>query len=262
MIYSVFTFNGENDMLKLHLSILDNYVDRFIIVEANKTFTGNDKPLYFFRDQRYFKQWWKKIEYYPMTDWDDVALWQQAMISPQTQGAQHWKREFYIKESIHKALHKSNVQDSDMLFIGDVDEIIDPDASIEFNTPTKAKMRVYTYHLNNRSNEAFFGTLITPYKEIKDKCLNHMRSDPSLYSQGPFLGWHFTSMGGIEQVRRKLNDSYTTETYNTFEVQQNLPVYIKENTDFLNRPFTFQVDEADWPHFLKENKSKFQHLCK
>ncbi len=261
-VISCFTYNGETQILKLHLGVLDQYVDRFIIVEANKTFTGQDKPLYFFRDQRYFQKWWKKIDYYVVNDWDDVALWDQAINSPNTTGAAHWKREFFIKESIHKALKEYNVQDDDTLFIGDVDEIIDPNAVFESDTPIKAKLRVYAYWLNNRSNEAFWGTLICQYKDIKDKCLNHVRSDKSLYSTGDYLGWHFTSQGGTDEVRRKLNDSYTAESYNTFEVQRLLPERMKNGQDFLGRDFRFTLDESEWPEYLKRNKEKFKYLCR
>ena len=92
MLYDIFTFNGEREILKLHLNIMDDYVDKFIIVEANKTFTGKSKPLYFFRDQRYFKPWWKKIEYYVVNNWDDPHIWEMALQSPNTKGAAHLKR--------------------------------------------------------------------------------------------------------------------------------------------------------------------------
>ena len=206
MLYDIFTFNGEREILKLHLNIMDDYVDKFIIVEANKTFTGKSKPLYFFRDQRYFKPWWKKIEYYVVNNWDDPHIWEMALQSPNTKGADHWKREFYIKENIQKALKQYKVKDDDTVFIGDVDEIVDPTISFESDTPIKAKLRVYTYYLNNRSSEQFHGTLMAQYGDIKGKCLNHMRSDKSLYSKGPYLGWHFTSMGGPKEVERKLSD--------------------------------------------------------
>lgn len=260
-VISAFTYNGEFQILKLHLSILSPYVDKFIIVEANKTFTGHDKPLYFFRDQRYFKEWWKKIEYYVVDNWDDTDIWEQAVNSPNTQGASHWKREFYIKENIQKALAKSNIQDEDIVFIGDVDEIIDPNVQYESDTPFKAKLRVYAYHLNNRSNEEFYGTLIGQYKDIKDTCLNHLRSDKRLYAKDTYLGWHFTSMGGMEEVRRKLNDSYTPESYNTYEVQQLLPQRFKEHKDYLGRNFQFTIDESEWPQYLKDNRDKYQRLC-
>lgn len=261
-VIDVFTYNGEAKVLKLHLGVLYNYVDKFIIVEANKTFTGNDKPLYFSRDQQFVREFWPKIEYYIMNEWDDDQLWQQAIESPNTTGASHWRREFYIKESIHKALKKFHVKDEDTLLIGDCDEIIDPMVEYESDTPIKAKLRVYAYWLNNRSTEAFWGTLIAQYKDIKDKCLNHMRSDKKLYSKGDYLGWHFSSMGGVEEVRRKLNDSYTPETYNTFDVQQKLPERIRAGTDYLGRDFKFTLDETHWPKYLVDNKDKFKSCIK
>ena len=197
-----------------------------------------------------------------MNEWDDVALWKQAFESPNTIGPEHWKREFYIKESIQKALIEANVKDDDTLFIGDVDEIINPTSKYESETPTKAKLRVYSYWLNNRSNEQFWGTLICQYKDIKDKCLNHIRSDKSLYSQGDYLGWHFTNMGGVEEIRRKLNNSYTTESYNTPQVQQLLSQRVNTNADYLGRNFTFKLDESEHPQWLKENKEKFINLYK
>lgn len=260
-VIDIFTFNGENDILKLHLGILYDYVDKFIVVEANRTFTGERKPMYFFRDQRFFAPYLNKIEYYPVTDWDDTKLWKMAVLSPNTQGAEHWKREFYIKESIQKALQMYAV-DEDTVFIGDVDEIIDPTVEYESDSPIKAKLRVYANYLNNRSNEEFYGTLIGQYKDIRDKCLNHMRSDKSLYSKGPYLGWHFTSMGGAEEVRRKLNDSYTSDSYNTYDVQQNLKERISQGIDYLGRDFQFTLDESGWPQYLTENRSKFKLLLK
>jgi len=259
-IVDLFTYNGEMQIARLHMAIMAPTVDRFIIVEANKTFSGKDKPLYFFRDQRYFKEWWNKIDYYVMNDWDDPLVWQQAVESPNTKGASHWKREFYIKECIHKAMEEFKVQDTDLVFIGDVDEVVDIASIKELPTPTKAKLRVYTYWLNNRSTEVFHGTLIALYKDIKDKCLNHLRSDKTLYSDR-YLGWHFTSQGGQNEVRRKLEDSYTNETLHT-TVLQYLDENMKISRDFLGRDFTFIVDESEWPQYLKDNKAKYKALCR
>lgn len=260
MVVDVFTYNGETSILKLHLAVLYDYVDKFIIVEANKTFTGAKKPMYFFRDQRYFAPWLKKIEYYPVTDWDDPEIWEMAIKSPNTLGASHWKREFYIKESIKKAL--INLHDEDLLFIGDVDEIIDPEAYYESETPIKVKMRVYAYQLNNLSSESFYGTLIAQYKDIKDHCLNEMRNNTFFRSKGGYLGWHFTSMGGLDEVRRKLNDSYTQESYNTFEVQQLLPDRYKIGKDYLGRNFIFTLDKSHWPKYLETHEKDFKLMIK
>ena len=42
MIIDTTLFNNEFDMLDIHLSISENYVDRWIILEANKTLNGRD----------------------------------------------------------------------------------------------------------------------------------------------------------------------------------------------------------------------------
>ncbi len=256
----IFTYNGERDILKLHLSTTDSWVDKYIIVEANQTFTGKPKILYFFRDNRWFKKWWPKIDYYVVNNWEDENLWQKARQSPNTQGAEHWKREFYIKENIQKALKQTNVQDHDMLYIGDVDEIPRQyHESTKAKYPAKLKLDVYAYYLNNRSNEDFWGTYVAPYSYIKDKILNHERSRIDIRTKET-NGWHFTSMGGLKEFRRKLNDSYTHESYNTEEVQQNLAQRHKECIDFLGRNFTFKISEEHWPEYLKQNKKLFKHL--
>ncbi len=68
-------------------------------------------------------------------------------------------------------------------------------------------------------------------------------------------------MGGIDELKRKLNDSYTEETYNSKEVQENLESNLTNIKDFLGRDFTYSIDETNWPDYLKENKAMFKHLC-
>jgi beta-1,4-mannosyl-glycoprotein beta-1,4-N-acetylglucosaminyltransferase len=47
MIADGFTFYNELDMLLYRLSVLDDIVDYFIILEATKTHAGKDKILYY-----------------------------------------------------------------------------------------------------------------------------------------------------------------------------------------------------------------------
>lgn len=259
-VIDIFSYNGERDMLKIHLSILDPFVDRFIIVEAKTTFTMQPKPLYFFTEMRYFKRWWPKIHYHVIDENYTDEEWDVARNSPNTQGASHWKHEFLQKESIHKALKAARVQDEDLCFIGDVDEIwqADPKGD-DIETPAKLKLDVYAYYLNNRSNEQFWGTYMATYSQFKDKCLNHERSRTDIRTKDTH-GWHFTSMGGLKEVQRKLNSSYTTESYNTIETQALLPERHKHGYDYLGRDFIFTRDESNWPQYLKDNKNQYKHL--
>lgn len=258
MIYDCFTYNGEKDILKLHLSILAPYVDKFIICEAKTTFSGHKKPLYFFQHQRYFRDFWPKIEYYVIHENYSEAEISLAESSPNTEGPAHWKHEFLQKESIKKALVANHVQDTDTVFIGDVDEIWNESALDWCHAPFKYKMRVYGYYLNNESSEEFYGPIGAKYSQLKNECLNHLRT--SAWKTAFYGGWHFTSMGGLKEVQRKLNDSYTEESYNTKNVQALLPQRHRIGTDYLGRNFTFKINESNWPQYLKHNRDKFKHM--
>jgi len=257
MVIDVFTFNGEYDMLEIRLNILDEYVDQFVIVEALTTFTGHPKPLYYLLNEERYAKWAHKIKHYLVDDEyteEEIAL---AENSPNTGGAAHWVHEFLQKESIKKAL--THLKDSDIVFIGDVDEIWDEDKfHLDILAVIKLKLRVYTYYLNNKSNEEFWGTIVGRYKDIKDECLNHLRSGGDKVEE-LLCGWHFTNMGGVDEVRRKLNDSYTEDSYNTQEVQDKLEERFGKS-DYIGRGFKFTVDESELPEWLLENKSNYKHL--
>jgi hypothetical protein len=47
MVYDCFIFFNELDLLEIRLNELNNVVDKFVIIEANKTFQNNHKPYYF-----------------------------------------------------------------------------------------------------------------------------------------------------------------------------------------------------------------------
>lgn len=252
MVIDVVTYNGEKDLFDLRYNVLKDYVDRFIVVEFDKTFSGGDRKgsfleiaedypkagCYFFAEDFYEK--YRSL----------------AEASPNTKGASHWITEFMQKETIKDAL--IDLIDDDVVYIGDCDEIYEPNIDIGFEKPNKLKLKVYTYWLNNRSSEQFWGTIVGRYIDIKDTCLNDLRNNsPKTIDD---FGWHFTSMAG--QLKQKLFDSYTEESYNNKWVQDHLKQNIKENRDFLGRNFTYKTDESEWPQFLKDNKNKYKHLLK
>lgn len=254
-VIDVFTFNGEYELLDIHLHCLKDHVDEFIIVEAPLTFSGKQKPLYFLSVQEKYRMF--PIKYY-VVDENDPELWLMAEQSPNTRGAEHWKREFVQKESIKKAL--THLNDDDICYIGDVDEIWEPGIAEWKHIPFKYKLWVYTYWLNNLSSEEFWGTLVSPYKHIRLSCLNHLRTNA--WRTAFYAGWHFTSMGGYEEVRRKLTDSYTEESYATKAVMANLENALENGEDFLGRGFTYETNEEEWPQYLKENREKYKKLCR
>src|SRR3990167_9458282 len=258
-IVDAFTFNGEYDLLEIRFNILGDYVDQFIIIEAPTTFSGKPKPLYYEQQKERFKQWHNKIRYFVIDENYDEGILALADGSPNVPkgGAEHWHREFCQKESIKKALIHLN--DDDVVFVGDVDEIWQPELSCIFpQKPLKVKHKVYNYWLNNSSSEDFWGTIMCCYKDIKDSCLNHIRSRE--HKKISECGWHFTSMA--PEMRRKLTDSYTKESYATDWVMDNLDENMKNNKDFLGRDFKYEIDESDWPEWLKSNRHLYLHMIK
>lgn len=253
MIYDIITYNGEQELFDIRYNILKDYVDEFRVIEFDQTFSGNLKlPSFEYRSD--------KVKYYFVQS----SIWgkykELAESSPNTQygqGADHWVTEFCQKESIKDCLH--GIGYDDVVLVGDCDEIWQPNVAY-IEKPAKLKLRVYSYYLNNRSDELFHGTLVATASDIRNNCLNHLRANAPKTEEE--LGWHFTSIGGSDTVKKKLTDSYTKETYATDGVLDNLKDNIDNNRDFLGRGFEYKIDESEWPQYLKDNKDKYKHLLK
>lgn len=262
-IIDVVSFCGELDMLELRLNILDSVADEFIICEGDETTAGNPKSLYFEENKERFAKWLPKIKYYIMPSSDAVLKFYAAQRLPIPIEQHWWHREFIQKESMRYAL--THLKDDDRVFIGDVDEIWNPE--IEYpKGRLELEQLVYCYYLNNRSSEAWTGTSVMDYKDIKNDTLDNLRAyDPArAYMHAPRLsnaGWHFTNQGGAEFIKKKLQ-SYAHQEFNQDFILNQVEERIANNQDYLGRDFTFKVDESDWPQYLKDNKEKFGHLCK
>ena len=61
MIVDCFTFYNELEMLYYRLSLLNDYVDHFVLVESNQTFAGNTKRLFYNENKHLFEKYNHKI---------------------------------------------------------------------------------------------------------------------------------------------------------------------------------------------------------
>ena len=277
--YDVFTFFNELDLLEIRLNILDPYVDYFVIAEATETFSGKPKRLFFNENKDRFSRFLPKIIHYVTNDVPanetefrkrlesgDLSNINREIIgnaltsSNVPPGKIHWLKEFYQKESIKKAL--LGLSDDDICYVSDVDEIWSPHATVDKSKDDifKLKQLVYVYYLNNRSNEPWAGTLVTKYKNIRLGCLNHLRTEKKTkYTYIENGGWHFTNMGGVNQVHQKL-ESYGHQEFNTFQVKSRLEERVQKNEDFIGRKFSLWQDELDLPEYALTNRKKYTHL--
>ena len=101
-IFDTFTFYNELDLLELRMEILGDVVDYFVINEANITFTGKEKPLYYFENRERFKKWEDKIIHHVTLD-DGGSL------------EKYWDGVPY-----HRSMYEDNIKDEDWNFGGAV----------------------------------------------------------------------------------------------------------------------------------------------
>jgi len=252
-------FNNELDLLEIRLNILDKYVDKFVIVEANETFTGLPKPLYFQENKERYKKWEHKIVHH-VIDNDDLEIMDFARKSPNTGNGEHWwLREFYQKESMIKAL---NFNDEDIVFISDLDEIWNPKMKLDWTKDVtyRPKQTAYHYFLNNRSDQeigGWTGTRVAKLKTIKKFGPNHFRTErenPSILVENG--GWHFSYMGGADEIKNKIK-AFGHQEYRTEAIFNSIQQNIDNNKDFLNRGFNLWKDESQLPDYLINNKEKW-----
>lgn len=285
-IYDIFPFFNELDLLEIRLNILDPYVDYFVLVEATGTFSGNRKPLYFKENRERYKKWAHKIIHYVIEDVpvneedlrdrlrtrpdmsdEDRRIIEYTLSSNIIDHTKpYWVKEFYIKESIRKAL--VDLHDDDICYLSDLDEIWNPDLLIDYSKDDYFKPRQlpYMYYLNNRSDEdwtGWGGTVVTKYKNIRARCLNDIRSLKGKTRFTPLSngGWHFTFQGGSEGAHRKIEES-DHPFYRTEESLPNIKACVADNIDFKGRNIKLWVDKRDLPKYLLANKEKYKKLFK
>lgn len=280
-VYDVFSFFNELDILEIRLNILNDYVDYFVIIESTKTFSGLKKPLFYKENIQRFTRWQHKIIYKVIDDMpESTDELKKRLVNTNTTSVQkkiiyntlktknippnspHWLRDFYQKEYAQIAL--DGINDNDICFICDVDEIWNPKTIIDYKEDYiyKLEQKVYTYYLNNRSDEYWDFPYVTKYKNLKNNCINHYRSDPDLkFIYVKNGGWHFTNQGNFEKMREKL-ESYSHQEFNTKDIKDKLEKRMRENKDFAGRKSKFWTEEKDLPDYLIENKDKYKELFK
>ncbi|SEH61767.1 glycosyltransferase family 17 protein [Epilithonimonas hominis] len=155
MTYDCFILNNELEILNIRLEYLYSQVDYFVIVEANRTLTGIPKPLTFKDNAHQFSKFSDKIIYI------------QAEEKPELK---NWDYEWYQRNMIKKGLE--NCSDDDVIFISDVDEIINVKEILKREnivSPALIEVPMFYYFFNVKLEEPFQFNPVTKYKDIKNK---------------------------------------------------------------------------------------------
>ena len=230
-IYDCFPFFNELELLELRLESLFDIVDRFVIVEADKTHANKPKPFNFIENIERYQKYLPKIEY--VMDTSVVPF----------SGVGDWSLEHNQRNSIMKGL--TDAEPDDLIMISDVDEFPDP-ATIKkiresFTDPTKhvdfiafydatpftknflvpfhsgtqiadflnvspvgCQQKFHTYYFDWICRDLpWSGTVIGKFKHLSEPqdFRNRRESLPRIVEGG----WHFSNMGGIDKVIAKMS---------------------------------------------------------
>lgn len=203
MVYDLFPYNGERQILEIRLNELADVVDLFFICQSKQTISGKDRIIHPVKEQ--FPQFAKQIVQVEAPTCEiHSSLWER-----------EWAHRNYCKQQL------PTMDNYTFLVYGDVDEI--PKASkleqakeIAFERGyCSLQMPAYYYYLNVFHGDwpdwsfpvLYHGPIanLMPANQIRH---NHINQQGRLKDGQPSIrsaGWHFTYQGGRREVIRKLN---------------------------------------------------------
>ena len=281
-IYDCFNFFNELDLLEIRLNTLNDVVDYFVIVEADVTHSGLNKPFYYENNIDRFAKFKDKIINFKIFDTPsiftnlvnsstDVELNKiYHYINTQTNSfdrntQQHFGRDFFQKESVRRALVDCN--DEDVIIYSDLDEFPNPEIiknvdKLDLSKIYRLNQNMYCYYLNVFKEPNWFGSRILNYNTVKNMSLNEVRNNNNLSIELKNGGWHFSFTGGEEMVKKKIM-SYSHQEFNNNNVLSSIENKINNNIDPYSRGnlMTVEIDET-YPEYLINNMDKYKHLIK
>ncbi|MDR1964043.1 MAG: hypothetical protein LBQ50_09725 [Planctomycetaceae bacterium] len=267
MIYDCFTFFNEIDLLEIRMNILNEVVDRFVIVEATRTFSNHPKPLYFETNKDRFAAFSSKIIHLVVDDYPEFET--------------AWTYENHQRDCIERCLRGCN--DNDLILISDLDEIPNPKTILEHqHDPGIIEFELLwsLYYLNyiNIRNPVFkFGTQMLSYRDFKNG-LDHIQNSRvgslkklnqgttatkiRLYKNARHIrngGWHFSYLGGMESIRDKIQAySHQERNYEGNINLQNIEKRMRRHFES-HRLIGVELDET-YPLFIRNNQERYAHL--
>lgn len=203
MIIDACLFFNELDLLELRLSELAAVVDRFVIVEANRTHKGTLKPLYFAENHARFAQWEDKIVHVVCALPGDEGI-------PAIR-----RREMMQRNAILQGV--KNCQDDDVILISDCDEI--PRAHLiprylDDGIVATYLQKLYYFNFNTYApTRVWPGTRvcrISDARALSPHVIRNGIAQPDgqypLYMSIEDGGWHYSYFGGVEKIQEKMTE--------------------------------------------------------
>jgi beta-1,4-mannosyl-glycoprotein beta-1,4-N-acetylglucosaminyltransferase len=284
-VYDCFLFFNELDILELRLEILNDFVDKFVIVESTVTFSGKEKPLFFNENKDKFSKFADKIIHVivddtpedfinlpyiniPSDDRDVIKNKILKYVETSEGWGRHekqWGRETYQREAMFYGL--TDCKDDDIVLLSDLDEIPNPIALEKIKNKLNSDVfnfnqTSYYYFLNLVKEYDWSGPKCLSWKNLKELSINLIRQNKYTTVTIKEGGWHFSFMGGEERVKIKI-DAYSHQEYNNDHIISNIENNIENNIDPFFRSRLIKIDiDSSYPEYILNNLQKYQHMIK
>ena len=270
MIYDCFTFFNELDLTEIRLNIMDSVADKFVIVEGNKTHTGNDKDFIFEQNKEKFSKFLEKIIYIKVNDFPSLND------SNSDSYGNKWLYENYQRDAIMRGL--TDCKPGDIIIISDCDEIPNPKIIKKYKNGICSLLQWTFYYSLNTLNSTYpyskgakicrFSDLRNPKQDIG----NIEYAQYSKYGMPTYLrfckgekikngGWHFSYLGDAETIAAK-RKSIVEQQFNTNEntTIEKIKESISKGEDILGRGIKFtNIKPKDiLPDYIKNNINKYE----
>jgi len=262
-IYDCFQYFNEDHIVDLRLNILNDFINKFIIVESTVDHQGKTKKLNF--EINKYKKFKDKIKYIIVDDTPNQIR------KPHSGGESLVEK--YQRNSILKGL--SSAEDNDLIILSDVDEIPDLNKLNEFDKNKYAvfsqKMFMYKINLLNIKENNWHGSKMCLKKNLKSpQWLRNLK-----FKEYPFWridkvrnlqiikngGWHFSYLQTPENISKKIR-SFAHGEFNKSEIVnlENINSKILKGKDIFDRGHNLKRVELDstFPKYILNNREKFK----
>ena len=267
-IFDCTTFYKANLLFETRFNVLKNYVDYFVVCEANKDHVGNAKNFNF--NTELINKYPDKIIYIKVENLPNIKI----------KGKKDYDLLKIQMENLFKGLIKAN--DEDLILFSDEDEIPNPKYLNEFQK-NKYKFGIflqnmYYYKLNIQSlsegDGNWPGSRICKKKNLKSffklrtlkvKNINYpfwridKEKNIQLIKNG---GWHFTYLMKPEEISQKIKSMAHTEfNREEFVDTEKIKVKIEKLEDPFGRNLKLKKVKIDenYPEYIKNNIKIFKN---
>tara|TARA_B110000438_G_scaffold188036_1_gene179690 strand:- start:406 stop:1230 length:825 start_codon:yes stop_codon:yes gene_type:complete len=258
MLIDAFTYFNEKELVELRIKYLNPIVDYFVVIESNITFTGQKKEWNFPKVlENNLKDFAHKIQYHQLKiNLKDIKN-EESWIINNIKGDDFWRIENYQRNYIKTAC--KNFSNKDILVISDLDEIpsikkLNFILSSDFKKIAPIALEQYLFHLdcNFLRLESWRGSIVTTMKVCNEQSPQKFRTWRNKISHFTDAGWSFSSFGGYERVKKKI-ESYAHSEHNSekFKSAKHIEICQKTGADLFHRKVkSRKVDKNFFPKDL------------